>query len=85
MDVSVASFKASHSQFSGMWDMVNALKGSNRQALERLFFAFYCIVAVGESVEAANILINVYGKLGFTELECFSILEKMTGKKLIDL
>lgn len=83
MDVSVASFKASHSQFSGMWDM--ALKGSNRQAFERLFFAFYCIVAVGESVEAANILINVYGKLGFTELECFSILEKMTGKKLIDL
>lgn len=81
MDVSVASFKASHSQFSGMWDMVNALKGSNRQALERLFFAFYCIVAVGESVEAANILINVYCKLGFTELECFSILEKMTGKK----
>lgn len=85
MNVTFELVRASRSQFSGMRGMVDAIKGANRKALEQIFFVLYCIVAVGASVEAAHILFNVYGELGFTEQECIAILEKMTGKKQSDL
>lgn len=71
--------------FSDMDDMVQALNGASRQALEKLFWAFYNIVAVGKSSQAALVLLEVYNKLGFTEQECISILERKTGRKLNEL
>lgn len=67
--------------FSGMRDMVRTLKGSNREALENLFFAYYCIIATYKSENAIKVLMNVYHDLGFSELECVEILEQATGIK----
>ena len=71
--------------FSGMPGMVNTLKGANRKALESLFWAYYCIIAVGKSAEAVQVLLGVYKDLGFSEQECITILETRTGRKLEDL
>lgn len=80
MGVSGEQVHSACDTFSGMPDMVNALKGINRGALESLFWAFYCIVAVGKSAQAVQVLLGVYRDLGFSEQDCLSILEKRTGK-----
>lgn len=85
MGVTGAEVHATTDTFSGMPDMVNALKGVDRSALESLFWAYYCIVAVGKSAQAVQVLLGVYRELGFSEQECFSILEKRTGRKLENL
>lgn len=85
MGVTGAEVHAAIDTFSGMPDMVNALKGVNRSALESLFWAYYCIIAVGKSAQAVQVLLGVYRDLGFSEQECASILEKRTGIKLENL
>ena len=85
MGVSGAQVHAAMDSFSGMPGMVDALKGANRSALESLFWAYYCIVAVGKSAQAVQVLLGVYGQFGFSEKECLSILENRTGRKLEDL
>lgn len=85
MGVTGAEVHAAMDTFSGMPDMVNALKGVNRSALESLFWAYYCIVAVGKSAQAVQVLLGVYRDFGFSEQECISILETRTGRKLEDL
>ncbi len=85
MGVSGAQVHAAYDTFSGMHDMVNTLKGVNRSALESLFWAYYCIVAVGKSAQAVQVLLGVYKDLGFSEQECISILENRTGKRVGDL
>jgi hypothetical protein len=81
MEVSSDHIREAWDTFSGMPDMVNTLKGANRSALESLFWAYYCIVAVGKSAQAVQVLLGVYGQLGFSEQECLSILEYRTGRK----
>ena len=85
MGVSANQVNSAISLFSDMNDMVNALNGANRHALEKMFWAFYCIVAVGKSSQAVLVLLGVYNKLGFSEQECVSILERKTGHKLNEL
>ena len=85
MEVSSAQIHAAWDTFSGMPDMVNTLKGANRSALESLFWAYYCIVAVGKSAQAVQVLLGVYRNLGFSEQECVDILERRTGRKLEEL
>ena len=70
--------------FSDMKDMVENLKGGNRSALEKLLLPFYCIICLSESIQAVQVLINIYGELGFSAQECASILEKRAGRKVID-
>lgn len=82
MGVSGSEVHAAMDSFSGMPDMVNTLKGTNREALESLFWAYYCIVAVGKSGQAVQVLLGVYKDWGFSEQECISILEKRTGSKV---
>ena len=82
MGVSGNQVHSASSLFSDMNDMVNALNGADRHALEKLFWAYYCIVAVGKSSQAVLALLGVYNKLGFSEQECASILEGKTGRKL---
>lgn len=83
MGISSNEMRASASLFSGMEDMVNSLIGANREALKKLFWAFYCIITIGKSGQAVNVLLGAYKILGFSEQECISILENRTGKKLI--
>ena len=85
MRVTRAEVHAAMDTFSGMPDMVNTLKGANRKALESLFWAYYCIVAVGKSAQAVQVLLGVYKDWGFSEQECVAILENRTGRKLEDL
>ena len=85
MGVTGAEVHAAMDTFSGMPDMVNTLKGANRKALESLFWAYYCIVAVGKSAQAVQVLLGVYKDWGFSEQECVAILENRTGRKLEDL
>ena len=85
MGVTGAEVHAAMDTFSGMVDMVNALKGANRIALESLFWAYYCIVAVGKSSQAVQVLLKVYEDWGFSEQECITLLENRTGRKLEDL
>ena len=85
MSVEAGKMEVSSAQIREAWDMVNTLKGANRSALESLFWAYYCIVAVGKSAQAVQVLLGVYGQLGFSEQECLSILEYRTGRKSGDL
>ena len=85
MGVTGAEVHAAMDTFSGMPDMVNTLKGTDRKTLESLFWAYYCIVAVGKSAQAVQVLLGVYKEWGFSEQECIAILEKRTGRKLEDL
>lgn len=85
MKISGNEMRAGASLFDGMESMVTSLIGANREALRKLFWAYYCIIAVGKSGKAAHVLLGVYNKWGFSEQECISILESRTGKKLSDL
>lgn len=85
MGVTGAEVHAAMDTFSGMPEMVNTLKGANRKSLESLFWAYYCIVAVGKSAQAVQVLLGVYKDWGFSEQECITILENRTGRKLEDL
>ncbi len=85
MGISGNEMRAGASLFNGMEGMVNSLIGANRDALKKLFWAYYCIIAVGKSEQVANVLLGVYNKWGISEQECINILESRTGRKLSDL
>lgn len=85
MGISGNEMRAGHSLFNGMEGMVDALKGADHNALKKLFWAYYCIIAVGKSEQAAHVLLRVYNEWGISEHECLNILESRTGKKLSDL
>ncbi len=85
MGISGNEMRAGASLFNGMEGMVNSLMGANRDALKKLFWAYYCIIAVGKSEQAVNVLLGVYNKWGISEQECINILESRTGRKLSDL
>lgn len=82
MGISLGEYQASSSLFSNMTDMVNELKGANRKALESIFMAIYCIIAIGKSKEAVCVLLQIFSQLGFMEQDCISILESKTGVRL---
>ena len=85
MGISGNEMRAGSVKFKGMEGMVDALIGANKQALEKLFWALYCIVAVGKSEQSVHVLLGVYKKLGFSEQDCLNILETRTGRKLSEL
>lgn len=85
LGVSGEEMHASTSCFSGMKGMSDALKDADKSSLEKLFWAFYCIIAVGKNPQAAQVLMAIYKDYGFSERECISILEKHTGKKMGEL
>ena len=82
MGITSAQFHASNSMFSGMKHMADTLIGADRDTLAELFWAFYCIVAVGQSTEAVNVLMSIYRDYGFSENDCLAILEKRTGRRI---
>ena len=65
-----------------MRTMANALKGADKVTLEKLFWAFYCIIAAGKSKQAVLILLSIYEDFGFSNQDCVSILERRTGIKM---
>lgn len=85
MGISGNEMRVGHSLFNGMEGMVDALKGADHNALKKLFWAYYCIIAVGKSEQATHVLLRVYNEWGISEHECLNILESRTGKKLSDL
>lgn len=85
MGISGNEMRAGHSLFNGMEGMVDALKGADHNALKKLFWAYYCIIAVGKSEQAAHVLARVYNEWGIPEQECLNILESRTGIKISDL
>lgn len=85
MGVSGVEMHAATSTFTGMTGMADSLKGVERKVLERLFYVFYCVIAAGKNVQAAQVLIAIYKDYGFSEQECFAILEKVSGKKITDV
>lgn len=82
MGVTGAQVHSAMSQFSDIDDMVTPLIGANRQALSELFWAHYCIVAVGKQEPAVQMLMGIYNKLGFSDDDCIAILERKTGRKV---
>lgn len=85
MGISGNEMRAGYSLFNGMGGMVDALKGADHDALKKLFWAYYCIIAVGKSEQAVHVLLKVYNEWGISEQECLNILESRTGKKISDL
>ena len=83
LGISGNEMHAATSRFNGMKGMADALNGADRRALEELFWAFYCIVAVGKDSQAIRILMLIYKDYGFSEQDCISILEKASGRKII--
>lgn len=82
MGVTSAQFQSSTSMFSGMKHMADTLIGADRKALSELFWAYYCIVAVGQKEEAIHVLMSIYRDYGFTENDCVAILERKSGRRL---
>ena len=82
MGVSSTEFHSATSRFSEIKDMSDALKDANREALAKLFWAFYCIIATGKNIQAVHVLLIIYKDYGFSEQDCLSILENRTGKKI---
>lgn|GEM_PF-3632037 len=85
LGVSVAEMHAATSRFNGMKGMSDALKGADRLALEKLFWAYYCIIAVGKNEQAVRVLLSMYEGFGFSTQDCLTILNKRTGVKLEEL
>lgn len=85
MGITGNEMRAGAAQFNGMAGMVDALVGANHQALKKLFWALYGIVAVGKSEQAVHVLLGVYNKFGFSEQDCLNILESRTGIKPSEL
>ena len=85
LGVTATEMHAATSRFSGMKGMSDALIGADRGALEKLFWAFYCIVAAGKNEQAVRVLLAVYEDLGFSEQDCLNILNKRTGINFEDL
>lgn len=83
-EMGVSGEQMRSASFSGMKDMVDTLKGSNRSALEKLLWPFYCIICLSQSLQAVQVLVNIYGEFGFSVQECASILERRAGRKVID-
>lgn len=82
MGILKSELTASTNMFSDMPDMVDNLRGVDEVALEKIFIAIYCIIAIGKSEEAVRALLAIYEQLGFSEQDCLSILEKSTGVKV---
>lgn len=82
MGITSALFHSSTSMFSGMKLMADTLIGADRKALSELFWAFYCIAAVGHQEEAIRVLMSIYRDYGFTENDCVAILERKSGRRL---
>lgn len=82
MGITSAQFHASNSMFSGMKHMADSLKGADRDALAELFWAYYCIAAVGQQEEAVHVLMSIYRDYGFTENDCVGILERKSGRRI---
>lgn len=85
LGVTTTEMHAATSRFSGMKGMSDALMGANREALEKLFWAFYCIIAAGKNEQAVRVLLAIYKDLGFSEQDCLNILNKRTGINFEDL
>ena len=82
MGILKSELTSSTNMFSGMPDMVDNLRGVNKVALEKIFIAICCIIAIGKSEETVRALLAIYEQLGFSEQDCLSILEKSTGVKV---
>lgn len=85
MGISGLELNAEYNTFSDLKEMVRALRGANRNALRNLFWPFYCIIAVGKSTQAVQLLLGIYNELGFTTQECATILEQKTGVNICGL
>lgn len=83
-EMNVSAKQVNSISFVDMKDMVDKLKGCNRMALEKLLGPFYCIVCLSNSLQAVQVLINIYAELGFSAQDCAIILEKMAGRKVIE-
>ena len=84
-DMGISGEQMRSASFADMSEMVDALKGANRLALEKLLWPFYCIICLSRSLEAVQVLINIYAELGFTAQECSDILERKAGRKVIGI
>lgn len=82
MGITSTQFHASSSMFSGMKHMANTLIGADRDALAELFWAYYCIAAVGQQEETVHVLMSIYRDYGFSENDCVAILERKTGRRI---
>ena len=78
-NMSISANHLSLCTFNDIKEITDELKGADRLCLESIFWACYCIVSVGKSKEAVQLLISCYEEIGFNEQECLSILEKRTG------
>ena len=85
MNVSASEVNAIQNQFSDLDEMIITLKNADRNALKSLFWTFYCIIGVGKSEQAVQLLISIYNDFGFTTQECATILEQKTGVNIRSL
>ena len=82
MGITSAQFHASNTMFSSMKHMADTLKAADKDALAELFWAYYCIAAVGQKEEAVHVLMSIYRDYGFTENDCVAILERKSGRRI---
>ena len=77
LQITSEQYKSYTESFGGLEGLVNELKGiHDKSILETLFLSFFSIVAESKSERALVILLHVYSELGFSEEDCYKIIQK---------
>ena len=77
MGISGREYKSYTDSFEGVRGMISELKGvKDRTVMDTLFLSFFSVVSVGKSEQALSALLNIYSEFGYTEDDCYAILQK---------
>lgn len=77
MGISGKEYKSYTDSYGGVKGMISELKGiKDRTVMDALFLSFFSIVSIGKSEQALSALLNIYSEFGYTEEDCYAILQK---------
>jgi len=77
MQITGEQYKSYTSYFGDYRGMVNELKGVNNRAIyDSLFLSFFSIISVAKSEQALNVLLSIYSEFGYTEEDCYNVIQK---------
>ena len=77
MGISGREYKSYTDSFGNVNGMIGELKGvKDKTVMDALFLAFFSVVSVGKSEQGLSALLNIYSEFGYTEEDCYAILQK---------
>lgn len=77
MQISASEYKRYKFSLGDLDGIVSTLKAINdRQVLDCLFLSFFSVVVESKSQQALSALLNIYSQFGYSEDDCFHIVQK---------